>query len=161
MVDFPTSKNKAPNKVVIDLLQTTWTKYLDSDSGNKEKIESILKWSVINRLPTDFFPSVHCVFDTIDHNQRGMKQQVSYDMHNLEVIYFTKNPNNIWSTHQSIKQILVGNNKVSETNQIKETGAEIINVVKTEFFEIMSDKENVTYYFVIDIVYKLQESYLS
>ncbi len=160
-MSLPTSTNKAPNKVVIDLIQGKWGAYLQALSGNKEKLDSVALFAIRNRLPKDLYPSMHCVIDTSDFDQRGMKQQVSYDKHNLEVIYYSRNYGNLWTTHQSIKQILVGNNKVQSTNQIADTGVEIINVVKTEWFEILENKEKAVYYFIIDVVVKLQESYLS
>lgn len=155
------STNKAPNKVVIDLLQDKWAGLLQSSSGNKEKLEKVMKWAIRNRLPKDSYPSMHCVIDTVEHDQRGMKQQVSYDQIQLEIIYYSRKYNSLWNTHQSIKEILVGNNKVQSTRKIADTGVEIINVVKTEFFEILEGKEKVVYYFVMDVVVKLQESYLS
>jgi hypothetical protein len=155
------STNKAPNKVVIDLLQHSWAGLRQANSGNKERLENIKKWSIVNRLPKDAYPSIHCVIDTVKHDQRGMKQQVSYDEIQLEVIHYSRNYANLWNAHQSIKQILVGNNKVDATKNIPDTGVEIINVVKTEFFEDLVNREKAVYYFVMDVVVKLQESYLS
>lgn len=154
------STNKDPRKVVIDLVQKEYKKlYQRNDEGLKDKLEHIKGFHIRPRLPADKYPSLHCYFDTTFHDQRGIKQKVSVDKHQLNVSFYGRHEGKLWNVHQSIKEIIVGNNKVASTKQIASTGVEIINVDRTEWFSIMEGKEKVVYYFVMEVVVTLQESY--
>ena len=153
------STNKAPNKVVIDLLQEKWAGMLQSKSGNKEKLERVSKWAIRNRLPKDSYPSMHCVIDTVEHDQRGMKQQVSYDQIQLEVVYYSRKYNSLWNTHQSIKQIIVEDNKLPSTESFSSTGIEWMRVEESDFDAIHESVEHAVFYFTMKVRVKLQESY--
>jgi len=163
------STNKSPKSVLMTLLQEKWMtlieENLDGSTELRETLDDNITWFTRERLANDPLPSVHVVFDEIDTDQRGMPHhKKSYDDITLNVAFYSENYSNDWITHQSIKQIIVENNQVQSVddgdNVFDNSGWEFTRVTKARFNVIYDNTgENAVFYFVMDVVVKLQEDY--
>ena len=157
---MPKSTNKDPRKIIIDNIQSKWAGKVErDDEALVEKLDYIHSFNIRPKFAKDGYPSVHCIFDEIDTDQKAQPQKVTQDHVTLELIHYSRKYSNQWNTHQTIKEIIVEDNRVQSTPQKSDSGFEMVRLETTSFYYILEGNEKAVYYFVMKIVVQLQESY--
>ncbi len=147
-------KDKPPNEVFLDLIQDNELDYI-------EHMGKILTHEIRPRLRTDPVPAIHSILDLADPEQRGIPHAKKVlDRVQFRVYYYTDNINHLWSAYQSIKEIIVGNNKVQNTSQFTSSGVEWSMLRGADFDFILVDQETIVGYFYITVEAVYDESYL-
>lgn len=147
--------SKAPDEAVLDLIQDNYIFYFND-------IEIIGLWRArIPRLPNDLIPAMYCFLGDTSIDQRNMPEhKTTIEKANVKLSYYTTNPDVLWNVQQVIKQIVVSNNKVQNTSQIKNTGIRWMELKRFDYDYIYLGEEHLIFNLIasIDVVY--QEAYL-
>lgn len=151
--NFTNSKN--PADVLITLLQDHYHEYFD-------EIEKVLLWSANTpRKPHDVIPSMYSTISSTEIEQRGIPHyKTTLEKSDVKIQYYTTNAAILYKVQQVIKQIIVSNNKVSDTSQIKNTGIKWMELQRFDYDVIYLGKEHVVYNLVATVNVVYQESYL-
>lgn len=146
-------KDKPPNEIFLDLLQDNEGDYIDY-------MGKILTHEIRPRLMSDSVPSLHSILDNADPEQRGIPHgKHVLDRVQFQIVYYTWDLSLLWSAYQSIKEIIVGNNKVQNTTQFTDSGIKWSMLRGANFDFIFVDQEELlgTFSLIVEAVY--DESY--
>ncbi len=151
----PLTLKPAPHDVLLDLIQSKYWEYFDD-------IEIIHLWrSGMPRLPYEPVPSIYSMLTRTEVEQRNIPvNKTTKEVNKVKILYYTTNYSVLYKVQQVIKQIIVSNNKVSDTSQFKNTGIQWMQLTKFNYDVIHLGQEHVVYNLIasIDVVY--QESYI-
>jgi len=169
------SVNQSPKKVLLTLLQSHLPELVTqiwNDPSLDELDEQLPQFIYFSRprLATDPTPAIHTFYEEIVTDQRGIGEaKGTYDDIKLKVIVYYDETDLDWQLHQTIKQIIVENNQVlsvddGDNSFARSDGGKLFESarVETTRFEVIYDADGEafnTFYFVMDVVVKLQESY--
>jgi len=138
-----------PNEVLLDLIQ--------SYRGQYSNISDLQLISNTHRYREDPLPSLHCLLDTANPEQRsiGSGKKV-LDRVRVKLVYYSADNRDIWKMYQTIKQIIVGNNQVKSTSQYPSTGIEwsVLGDVDFDVFEINREVELNYFDMVVEAVFQ-------
>ncbi len=146
-------KNVEPNQVFIDLIQSKQNDYY-------ELMGKVLTWAVVPPQESDSYPALYSLLDYTETEQRNMPHgKTVLENVFITVLYYTDNYENLWNAYQSIKEIIVSNNKVQSTPEYSSTGIQWSRLGRTDFDTIYIDKETAIHFFSMSVKTVLQESY--
>lgn len=148
------STTKPPYEVILDLVEHSWANYIDDT-------ERIGSWfSGRPMLSGDLIPAMYSVprFNEVD--QRTIPEnKTTLEEFTFELRYYTYNHEILFNVQQALKQIIISDNKVQETQQLIESGIEWIKVSKFEFNPIWVNQEHVMFELIATITCAYQEDY--
>ena len=132
------STNKSPYAYIADLFQSKAHKYY-------EHIQSKSSNFVVGRpmMKSDPFPSWYFTPVITRVKQTGIgDQKTTMQHHDMLIMYYTTDLDlDLFTIEQIIMQTIVGNNKIANTKQYKNTGQEFMQLKNVEYSYVY-DEDN-------------------
>ncbi len=146
-------KDLPPNQIFLDLIQDNQDDYI-------REMGKVLTYSPVPPSQEDQFPAIYSLLDFTETDQRNIPHgKTVLEEVNITVLYYTDNYDNLWNAYQSIKEIIVSNNKVQSTPQFASTGFQWSRVGRTEFDTVYDENRTAMHFFSMSVKTVLQESY--
>ena len=141
------------NPVFIDLIQSHQRDYYRT-------MGKVLTWAVVPPQENDKLPAVYSLLDYTETEQRNIPHgKTVLENVYITVLYYTDNYEDLWNAYQSIKEIIVSNNKVQSTPEFPSTGIQWSRVGRTDFDTVYTEDETAIHFFSMSVKTVLQESY--
>lgn len=147
-------KEKPPHEIFLDLLMDNLQDYI-------EYIGKIKLFANRPRMIGDQSPAIYSILDSSEPQQRGIPHgKKVLDRVLIRVEYYTYDMNKLWSAYQTIKEIIVGNNKVQDTSQFTDSKIEWSMLKGATFDYLYVDEEVLLGKFTVLLQAVYDESYL-
>lgn len=146
---------KPPYEALLDLVQDHYANYFND-------LEPVQFWMAGRpRLPNELIPSIYCFPDNNIVEQRTIPEnKTTLERFSIKLSYYTTNKDILFNIQQVIKQIVVSNNKVQNTSQIKNTGIQWLQIKRFDFDYLQVSEEHIIFNVVASIEVVYQENYL-
>jgi len=133
------SSNKSPYAYIGDLFQSQMHKYVKD--MNKKGFNFVIGRTMRRGDPK---PSWYFTPVITEVQQTGIgDQKTVFKKHDMLVMYYTENlDEDLFTIEQIITQIIVSNNKVSDTKRIKNTGQEFMQLKRLEYAYVYDSEDN-------------------
>lgn len=149
------STNQAPYEVMLDLIQSVWSDFVD----DAEPILSFVSGRPL--LQSDPIPSMFSIPISCEIEQRTIPEnKTTLDIFEFEIRVYTYKAQLQFTYQQILKQILISNNKIQETQQYSNSGIEWTEVVKFDYKPILLSEEHVFFEISCTVKCAFQDSYL-